>query len=142
MSRKLPVNIFARHGIAGLPSGKIREISLCIYSGERIAPQRCTNLVCCSDYVIRRLNREYRNIDKVTDVLSFPFDDPDFLGEIYISLRRTGVQARRLGHSFNDEFLRLFVHGMLHLAGFDHATAGDEVRMHRKENHYLQKNIY
>ena len=111
-------------------------------AGEGIPILRRTSLVCCSDFIIRRLNREYRNIDKATDVLSFPFDDPDFLGEIYISIRRTEVQSRRFGYSFNDEFLRLFVHGMLHLAGYDHHILSDQNEMNRKENRYLQKNLY
>ena len=84
----------------------------------------------------------YRAIDRTTDVLSFPFDDEDFLGEIYISIRRTEVQARKFNHSFDDEFCRLFVHGMLHLAGFDHITERDRKAMNLKENFYLQKTMY
>ena len=142
MAGNNPVTTHTGNGTIRLPSGKIREIALRIYAGEGIPIQRRTSLVCCSDFIIRRLNREYRNIDKATDVLSFPFDDPDFLGEIYISIRRTEVQSRRFGYSFNDEFLRLFVHGMLHLAGYDHHILSDQNEMNRKENRYLQKNLY
>ena len=142
MAGNNPVTTSTGTGKIRLPSGKIRETALRIYSGERIPLQRRTNLVCCSDFIIRRLNRQYRNIDTATDVLSFPFNDSDFLGEIYISLRRTEVQARRFGHPFNDEFLRLFVHGMLHLAGYDHLQQDDQKKMNRKENRYLQKNLY
>ena len=142
MTPKHPVTVYHGNSTKRIPSGKIRELSNQIYSGERISLLRSTNLICCTDYRIRRLNRAYRNIDRATDVLSFPFDDEDFLGEIYISLRRTEVQSRRFAHSFNDEFCRLFVHGMLHLAGYDHSKKRDQMEMNRKENHYLQKNVY
>ena len=142
MSLESPVIIHSVKSAIRLPKTVLHEHALRIYAGERISPERSTNLICCSDFIIRRLNREYRTIDKVTDVLSFPFDDDEFLGEIYISLRRTEVQARRLGHSFTDEFLRLFVHGMLHLAGYDHLEPAEQTLMNQRENHYLQKNLY
>lgn len=142
MSTVFPVKIFPEQRKFQLPTGKIRNLTFRVYSGEKIPTNRRTNLICCSDYSIRRLNRDYRNIDKVTDVLSFPFEDNDFLGEIYISIKRTGIQARRFGHSFNQEFLRLVVHGLLHLAGFDHLSKTDRIRMNEKENHYLQECMY
>ena len=142
MTPPQPVIIFTGNNSKSLPSGKIRELTRRIYSGEKISFLRSTNLVCCTDYRIRRLNRIYRGIDRATDVLSFPFDDEDFLGEIYISIRRTEVQARRFGLSFNEEFCRLFIHGILHLIGYDHMSLRDQTAMNRKENHYLQKNVY
>ena len=142
MTLKSPVTIHSGNCKAGLPASLLHEHALRLYAGERISPKRGANLICCSDFIIRRLNREYRAIDKVTDVLSFPFDDDDFLGEVYISIRRTEVQARKLGHSFAEEFLRLFVHGMLHLAGYDHLKPSEQKEMNKRENRYLQKNLY
>jgi probable rRNA maturation factor len=142
MALESPVIIHSENSNVRVPKALLREHALRIYAGEQLSPQRYTNIICCSDYSIRRLNREYRTIDRVTDVLSFPFDDEDFLGEIYISIRRTAVQARKLGHSFTDEFLRLFVHGMLHLAGYDHLKPAEQTQMNQRENHYLQKNLY
>lgn len=142
MTPILPITIHTGNSTKRLPSGKIRELARRIYFGEKISFLRSLNLICCTDYRIRRLNRIYRNIDQTTDVLSFPFEDDDFLGEIYISIRRTEVQSRKFGHSFNDEFCRLFVHGLLHLAGCDHLTTGERTTMNRKENRYLQKKVY
>lgn len=91
---------------------------------------------------IREINREYREIDSATDVLSFPaienflennrLDDSikdGFLGDIAISLERAKEQALSYGHSFVREIAFLTAHGMLHLLGYDHMTAEDEERM-------------
>lgn len=122
-----------------LPLERINRITEIIYRQEKIARGRITNLICSSDYTIKKLNRIYRNIDKTTDVLSFPFDEKDLLGEIYISLRRTEVQASRYKVTFNDEFVRLFVHGMFHLAGYDHIKENDRKIMEALERRLLDR---
>ena len=76
-------------------------------------------------------------MNRVTDVLSFPFNDVDFLGEIYLSLQRAKVQAMRFGFLFDDEIERLFVHGMLHLLEYDHITDSERIQMEKKEREYL-----
>lgn len=83
--------------------------------------------------MVRKLNRNYRKKDKVTDVLSFPFDEHDLLGEIYISLDRTVIQAHRFCIDARDEFRRLYIHGLLHLAGYDHIKKADRGVMAAKE---------
>ena len=142
MKTRVPIIILPERRTVRLPVGKIRNVALRIYSEENISFHKPANLICCSDYSIRKLNREYRSLDKATDVLSFPFDDNDFLGEIYISLKRTAVQARKFGTTFQEEFLRLFVHGMLHLTGYDHMKPVERSLMNRAENHYLGKQMY
>lgn len=89
---------------------------------------------------IRNLNREYRNVDIETDVLSFPMDDDEFdgiiiLGDIVLSTQRIIEQANDFGHSLEREMLYLTVHSMLHLLGYDHmnATEKDEMRLREKE---------
>jgi probable rRNA maturation factor len=84
------------------------------------------------------LNRQYRKKDKATDVLSFPFGDDDLLGEIYISLQRAKIQARRYGVSYNDELKRLLIHGLLHLMGYDHIKRTDRALMEAREECYLR----
>lgn len=88
---------------------------------------------------IHNLNKEYRKIDRPTDVISFAFldginnkealfnskDDVD-LGEVYISIPKAIEQAKEYGHSEEREFCFLFVHGLLHLLGYDHMTKEDE----------------
>ena len=72
------------------------------------------------DYYIKKINTKYRNIDKVTDVLSFPMRDNNYLGDIVFSIERMKIQAKELGHS-NDRELGFFIaHSMLHMFGYDH----------------------
>jgi len=66
---------------------------------------------------IRELNRRYRSVDRVTDVIAFPLDD-EVLGDVVVSMERTGQQAREYGVSFENEFARLLAHGVLHLVGY------------------------
>lgn len=94
------------------------------------------NIVFCSDYRIRKLNGDYRKKPKVTDVLSFPFDEEDFLGEIYISLNRVVVQAERYGLSYDEELTRLMIHGIFHLLGYDHQNEIERLEMESFEKRY------
>lgn len=89
---------------------------------------------------IRELNREYRNVDSETDVLSFPMDDDKFngisiLGDIVLSTQKIIEQAKDFGHSLEREMLYLTVHSMLHLLGYDHmnATEKEEMRLREKD---------
>ena len=91
---------------------------------------------------IRELNRDYRDNDKVTDVLSFPqFDDlndiPDFgeicLGDVVICKERAQEQAEEFGHSFEREIIYLFTHSILHLLGYDHMEDDEKAVMRAKE---------
>lgn len=92
---------------------------------------------------IRELNREYRNIDRATDVLSFPMDeegDEVVLGDIVISLARAKEQAEEYGHSLEREISFLCVHSVLHLLGYDHETGEeDEKEMFGKQEEILNK---
>ena len=80
-----------------------------------------------SDSGIRKLNRQFRNIDKATDVLSFPADEPENLGDVAISVETAAKQAKENGLEFNDEIAQLILHGLLHLSGYDHETDNGEM---------------
>ncbi|HXC68406.1 MAG TPA: rRNA maturation RNase YbeY [Pyrinomonadaceae bacterium] len=80
-----------------------------------------------SDSSIRKLNRQFRNIDKATDVLSFPADEPENLGDVAISVETAAKQAEENGLEFNDEIAQLILHGLLHLSGYDHETDNGEM---------------
>ena len=95
---------------------------------------------------IRELNRDYRDNDKVTDVLSFPqFDDlndiPDFgeicLGDVVICKERAQEQAEEFGHSFEREIIYLFTHSILHLLGYDHMEEGEKQDMRAREEEVM-----
>ncbi len=84
---------------------------------------------------IRQINKEYRNIDKETDVISFPFEDIPHspLGSVVISVQKAKEEANRLNHSVEDEITLLFIHALLHLLGFDHEKDSGEMREKEKE---------
>lgn len=82
-----------------------------------------------SDKEIRELNRQFRGVDKATDVLSFPAHGPDDseLGDIAISVDTAAVQAKDNGLKFEGEIAQLILHGLLHLSGYDHETDNGEM---------------
>ena len=102
---------------------------------------------------IQSINQEYRNIDKPTDVLSFPmfqkeeldkkiqekdFLYQDILGDIVISIPRVEEQAKEYGHSFERELSYMLVHGFYHLMGYDHIEEKDKKEMRTKEEKILE----
>ncbi len=100
------------------------------------------NIVICSDRMVRELNAAYRNLDKVTDVLSFEWHEDYLLGEIYIARDQVRRQAPKFGNSFYTELKRMIVHGLLHLSGYDHHTASERSVMRRREREILGLDIY
>ncbi|HEX2268862.1 MAG TPA: rRNA maturation RNase YbeY [Pyrinomonadaceae bacterium] len=82
-----------------------------------------------SDRNIRKLNQQFRNVDKATDVLSFPAGDDDEtnLGDIAISVETAAAQAKDNGLTFDNEIAQLILHGLLHLSGYDHETDNGEM---------------
>ncbi len=96
-------------------------------------------LILVSDEEIRKLNKRYRGIDKATDVLSFPLEkSPNaLLGSIVISVDHIEKAAKTLGHSEQEELALLFIHGLLHLLGYDHEV--DSGQMRQKEAELIRK---
>ncbi|HEY8345104.1 MAG TPA: rRNA maturation RNase YbeY [Bacillota bacterium] len=96
---------------------------------------------------IHQLNRDYRQVDAPTDVLSFALSEgdqepqaefiPDLLGDVIICIPKAQEQAREYGHSFEREVLYLAVHGVLHLLGYDHQTAEEKQVMRAAEERFL-----
>lgn len=82
-----------------------------------------------SDTAIRKLNQQFRGVDKATDVLSFPADGPDELnlGDIAISVETAASQAKENGLAFDEEIAQLILHGLLHLSGYDHESDNGEM---------------
>jgi probable rRNA maturation factor len=101
------------------------------------------HVLLADDATLRRLNRTFRGKDKATDVLSFPagpttvfFGEPgapELAGDLAISLETAAQQAQRFGHSLRDEVRVLLLHGVLHLAGFDHETDTGEMAAREAE---------
>ena len=95
---------------------------------------------------IQKLNSEYRKIDRVTDVISFPLEDDEdkildlrILGDIYICIDKMLEQAKEYGHSNKRELSFLTVHGLLHLLGYDHQTVEEEKEMFGLQDKILEE---
>ncbi len=93
---------------------------------------------------LQEINKQYRKINKPTDVISFAFEEIndvklDFrnLGEIYISIERAKEQSEEYGHSLKREICFLTVHGLLHLLGYDHINENDRIVMRKLEEEIL-----
>ena len=98
------------------------------------------------DEAIRVLNRDFRALDRPTDVLSFPMEEgrrlppsDGFLGDIVISLDKALAQAMEYGHSPVRELSFLTVHGVLHLLGYDHMESEDAAKMYSRQEEILEK---
>ena len=105
------------------------------------------NVIIVDNEQIHEINREYRGIDRPTDVISFALeDDKSFnrtdirvLGDIYISIDKVRSQSVEYGHSFKRELYFLAVHGFLHLLGYDHMEKDDEDKMFKKQEEVLSR---
>ena len=104
------------------------------------------NIILVDNEYIHKLNKEYRNIDRETDVITFALEDnmdiqPEIriLGDIYISIDKAKSQAIEYGHSFKRELSFLIVHGILHLLGYDHQNKEDEKIMFELQDKILEE---
>lgn len=129
----------------------IRESVLATLAYENFRDPCAVSVTFTDNEGIRDLNRQYRNMDKPTDVLSFPLidfaggdeppvDEPQaMLGDIVLSLEQAAAQAEEFGHSFEREAAFLTVHSMLHLLGYDHVNGEEEDReMRRRQREILE----
>jgi probable rRNA maturation factor len=133
-----PVTFYHIYKALPFPRKRLYRIARLIYEREKIPKNHAIHVILSSDYFIKKLNTQFRKKPYPTDVLSFNYDEHDFLGEIYISLQRAKIQAKRFHVSFSSEIERLFIHGMMHLLGFDHETAVDRKCMEAKEQAYVE----
>lgn len=116
-----------------------------------IKEQYCFSLILVNDEEIHKINKEYRNIDRPTDVISFALLDEEDgyemvedvieMGDIFISVDAIQRQSESYGHSFEREFCFLLTHGILHLLGYDHMNEEDEKEMFRLQDEVLNEII-
>ena len=112
----------------------------------------CLTITLTTPENIQKINKEYRNIDRATDVLSFPmfekseldemiekqeFEHEDVLGDLVISIEKVKEQAKEYGHSFERELSYMVVHGFYHVMGSDHIKEEDKAKMRPKEEKVL-----
>ena len=114
---------------------------------QKITPPACLSLVLTDDDQLQQLNRDFRQIDAPTDVLSFPAQMPDieipdmvpYLGDILISVSYASRQAIKEGHSLIEELQLLTVHGVLHLLGHNHMEQAEKAKMWAAQTAVLHK---
>ena len=101
-----------------------------LYNISKIYTKKDIELIITTNDEIQSINQEHRNINSPTDVLSFPYDDMPMspLGSIVIASEYVQKKAKELGHTDKDECTLLFIHGLLHLLGFDHEVDNGEMR--------------
>ena len=104
------------------------------------------NVIFVDSNTIHDINKTYRNVDRVTDVISFALEDNKtieldhrLLGDIYICVERAEEQAKEYGHSFLRELAFLTIHGLLHLLGYDHMEKEEEKIMFQKQEDILNE---
>lgn len=104
------------------------------------------NIIFVDSDTIHEINKNYRNVDRVTDVISFALEDNEtitldhrILGDIYICVERAEEQAKEYGHSFLRELAFLSIHGLLHLLGYDHMVPEEEKIMFQKQDDILNE---
>ena len=125
---------------------KLKEFLINVSKDEKLG-NVIFNVIIVDNDKIHEINKQYRNIDRETDVISFALeDDKSFnttevrmLGDIYISIDRVRSQAKEYGHSFKRELYFLAIHGLLHLLGYDHMKEEDEKVMFAKQEEVLNR---
>lgn len=128
----------------------IRRACIAVLREEEFKGDAEISVTFVDNEEIRRLNKEFREIDSATDVLSFPLGEngeydvnPDtgakLLGDIVISLERAAEQSTEFDHSFEREVCYLTVHSMLHLLGYDHMESKEKAQMRMKEETVMSR---
>ena len=134
----ITINVGRTHSCGPLPSLPLERAAAHVLAGEG-RRQAKIDIILLRDAEIRRINKKFLSHDYVTDVITFPIEDAPFLeGEIYIGAGIARRQAREYGVSFPEELIRLVVHGILHLCGFDDAGSA-AAAMRRAEDAYVAR---
>lgn len=128
----------------------VKEACNAVLQTEKFTQDAEINVTFVSDKKIKQINKEFRGINKSTDVLSFPLSDngvydvnPEnncsMLGDIIISVEHALAQAEAFGHSSEREIAYLTVHSVLHLLGYDHVDEGSDKKLMRKKEEQALK---
>jgi len=147
------IEISVEEGFRGLVEESwAKKIARQVLKAEGVAPPYEVSLVFTDSDTVQRLNRDYRGVDRATDVLAFhmlpqkeadssfalPPDGVLHLGEVIISYPQAAEQAKEQGHSVEQELALLIIHGILHLLGYDHEQPEEEQRMRQREKELLE----
>jgi probable rRNA maturation factor len=138
--------------VSGVDVHALERLAVRALEHEQVATPAEVSVVLADDTLVHELNRDYRDTDAPTDVLSFaqaegePFAPPDgaprHLGDVVISLETARRQAQQAGIAVDDEVAHLLVHGVLHLLGYDHERPDEETIMRGREDAILGGTAY
>lgn len=132
----------------------IKRVVQAVLEEEEIVHELYINITLTNNEEIHIINKQYRDVDRPTDVLSFPMYErneipelrkkdnifaEEILGDIIISIPKVREQAEEYGHSFERELAYLTTHGMLHLLGYDHMIDEEKEQMRKREEEILEK---
>ena len=139
----------------GIEEDIINRVVVTVLKEEGIKHDVNVFVMLTNNDEIHIINKEQRNVDRPTDVLSFPMFEkeeidniiknkevqlvPEALGDIVISVEQVEIQAKEYGHSFERELSYMLVHGFYHIMGYDHIEEEDKVQMRKKEEVILEK---
>lgn len=143
------------NAISELPNEEklIKKVVSKVLEEEKVLPEVDVYITLTNNEEIHKINKEYRDVDRPTDVLSFPMyerheiaslkNDTDdeiekILGDIIVSVEKVKEQAEEYGHSFERELAYLVTHGMLHLLGYDHIIEEEKAVMRKREEEILE----
>ncbi len=120
-----------------LPVQRLKQAAAWVLDRHNVAPEAGLSIVVADDETVRQLNRQYRQVDAPTDVLSFPSSEAGapldnelpYLGDLILALPTIQRQAEREGHSASDELTLAVIHGTLHLLGYDHDMPAHQAAM-------------
>lgn len=143
------------NAISELPNEEklIKEVVSRVLKEEKVLPEVDVYITLTNNEEIHKINKEYRDVDRPTDVLSFPMYERDeiaglkndtndeiekILGDIIVSIEKVREQAEEYGHSFERELAYLVTHGMLHLLGYDHMIEEEKAVMRKREEEILE----
>ncbi len=133
---KFEIHIFNDTTCKPIPRARMQRVIENVLRGEKISEAR-VSVVVVDDAKIHAMNKEFLQHDYPTDIITFPLEDEDIDGEMYISIDTARQQAAEYGVSLTNELARLAAHGTLHLVGYDDASTEERTNMSRLEDKYM-----
>lgn len=118
----------------------VKQLIRDLFSQENIELERL-NYIFCSDEYLLKINKQFLSHSTLTDVITFPFSEKGrpVHGEVYLSVERIKENAKTFGVEYQNELLRVMIHGALHLCGYADKTRASKLEMTEKENYYLKQ---
>lgn len=135
------INLYGADKAADIKHKKaVKQLIQAVFSEENTELDRL-NYIFCSDEYLFKINKQFLNHSTLTDVITFPFSEKGkpVYGEVYLSVERIKENAKTFQVEYQNELLRVMIHGALHLCGYTDNTKSSKLEMTEKENYYLNQ---